>query len=95
VKIKMSELKIEKKSGVTELSFSQETLDSMQGIVLLEFSVKPDEIIKKGQKLFVTESMKGTMEIESPVEGTIKEINKKASEDTDKITSKTWLVKIK
>lgn len=91
----MSELKIEKKGNETILSFSQETLDSMQGIVLLEFSVKSGDGVKKGQKLLVTESMKGTMELVSPVVGIIHEVNKKASQDTDSITADTWLVKIR
>ena len=91
----MSELKIEKKGNDTILSFSQETIDSMQGIVLLEFNVKSGDGVKKGQKLLVTESMKGTMELVSPIVGIVQEVNKNASEDTDNITEDTWLVKIR
>ncbi len=91
----MSELNIEKKSGINIIKFSQGTIDSMQGIVLLEFNVKHGDKVKKGQKLLVTESMKGTMELESPLDGEIIEINKKAVEDTDNIDSDTWLLKIK
>lgn len=91
----MSELKIEKKDGVSILRFSQEALDSMQGIVLLEFSVSVGDKLEKGKKILVIESMKGTMELESPIQGEVKELNKKASDDTDSITSNTWLLKIK
>ena len=67
----------------------------MQGIVILDFSVKVGDKVSEGQKLLVTESMKGTMELESPINGTIMEINLDAVEDTESITKDTWLVKIK
>ncbi len=91
----MAEFDITKKDNLNIFNFSEEALESMQGIVLLEFSVKKGDQLKKGDKVMVIESMKGTMELESPVTGNVQEINDKASHDTDSITKDTWLLKIK
>ena len=91
----MSNINVKKEGEISVISFSSETLESMQGIVLLDFSVKPGENVSEGQKLLITESMKGTMELESPISGVVEEINLNAAEDTDAISEETWLLKIK
>ena len=63
----MSNVNITKKGDISSISFTSETLESMQGIVILDFSVKVGDTVSEGQKLLVTESMKGTMDLESPI----------------------------
>ena len=88
---------INKKDQIAEISFNPDNLESLQDIVFLQFSVKQNDTVKKGDRLLVLESMKGTSELESKIAGKIVEINKDLEKNPEILNKRptTWLVKIK
>ena len=88
---------INKKDQIAEISFNPDNLESLQDIVFLQFSVKQNDTVKKGDRLLVLESMKGTSELESKIAGKIVEINKDLEKSPEILNKRptTWLVKIK
>ncbi len=88
---------IEKKDKIATIKFNPDNLEALGDIVFLDFSVKEKDTVKKGDRLLVLESMKGTSELKCRLDGKIKEVNLKLHEDPEELNKNpdTWLLKIK
>ena len=69
----------------------------IENIIFLEFKVSPGDKVTKGDELLSAESMKGTEELRSEIEGEIVNINTTVQENPELLKDKPeeWLLKIK
>jgi glycine cleavage system H protein len=83
-----------KENDLLVVYLSKETLEAQKEIVQLEFIVSLKSTVKKNGKFAVAEGMKGTIDLLSPVDGTVVEINS-ALREKPEIASTDWIMKVR
>ncbi|MGM5484516.1 MAG: biotin/lipoyl-containing protein [Nanobdellota archaeon] len=76
---------------------SEETRDFVKNIIFFEFRITKGDKVKKEDELLSVESMEGTDNLRSPVDGEVTEVNDDVQHDPEMLANdpSVWLVKIK
>jgi glycine cleavage system H protein len=95
--LKYSEhLWVKEETGTATVGVTDYALAQVKEVVFIDLPKKGD--IKKGQTLFSLESVKWSGHIESPVSGTVSEVNDSLFDEPEKLNNapyESWVCKIK
>jgi glycine cleavage system H protein len=84
--------------SIATIGISDFAQDQLSDIVFIEFNRDPDDSVSKGEALATIESVKAAGDVNSPVSGTVLEVNAGLSDIPETINDdpyeKGWLYKI-